>query len=92
LGRRWVICDFAKPACMIARKRLIDQNAKPFLDPNYDRQAFTSKWQDYRENYKNFQIKRTAKIIVPKIKKRTKVCIKVVDVFGFESATVQEVE
>jgi adenine-specific DNA-methyltransferase len=31
LGRRWVATDLGKPACMIARKRLIDQDAKPFL-------------------------------------------------------------
>ena len=31
LGRRWIATDLGKPACMIARKRLIDQNSKPFL-------------------------------------------------------------
>ena len=31
LGRRWIATDLGKPACMISRKRLIDQNAKPFL-------------------------------------------------------------
>ncbi|MFM8333906.1 MAG: site-specific DNA-methyltransferase, partial [Candidatus Methylumidiphilus sp.] len=31
LGRSWIISDLGKPACMIMRKRLIDQNAKPFL-------------------------------------------------------------
>lgn len=31
LGRRWICTDLGKPACMITRKRLIDQNAKPFL-------------------------------------------------------------
>lgn len=31
LGYRWVTTDIGKPACMIMRKRLIDQNAKPFL-------------------------------------------------------------
>jgi adenine-specific DNA-methyltransferase len=30
-GRKWLITDFGKPSCMIARKRMIDQNAKPFL-------------------------------------------------------------
>lgn len=30
-GRRWIISDIGKPACMVARKRLIDQGAKPFL-------------------------------------------------------------
>ena len=31
LGRRWIATDLGKPACMITRKRLIDQDAKPFL-------------------------------------------------------------
>lgn len=31
LGRRWIASDLGKPAVMITRKRLIDQDAKPFL-------------------------------------------------------------
>lgn len=31
LGRRWVASDIGKPAVMVARKRLIDQDSKPFL-------------------------------------------------------------
>ncbi|HEU0282628.1 MAG TPA: DNA methyltransferase [Gallionella sp.] len=31
LGRRWITSDLGKPACMVMRKRLIDQNAKPYL-------------------------------------------------------------
>lgn len=31
LGRRWITTDIGKPACLITRKRLIEQNAKPFL-------------------------------------------------------------
>ncbi len=31
LGRRWITSDLGKPACMVMRKRLIDQEAKPFL-------------------------------------------------------------
>ena len=31
LGRRWITTDLGKPACMIMRKRLIDQGAQPFL-------------------------------------------------------------
>ena len=31
LGRRWITTDIGKPACLITRKRLIDQNARPFL-------------------------------------------------------------
>lgn len=31
LGRRWITTDLGKPSAMITRKRLIDQDAKPFL-------------------------------------------------------------
>lgn len=31
LGRRWIATDLGKPSCMVARKRMIDQDAKPFL-------------------------------------------------------------
>jgi adenine-specific DNA-methyltransferase len=31
MERRWLTSDLGKPACMIARKRLIDQEARPFL-------------------------------------------------------------
>ena len=31
LGRRWIATDIGKPAVMITRKRLVDQDATPFL-------------------------------------------------------------
>ncbi len=31
LGRKWLLSDLGKPACMITRKRLIDQDSQPFL-------------------------------------------------------------
>ena len=31
LGRKWIATDLGKPGCMITRKRLIDNDAKPFL-------------------------------------------------------------
>lgn len=31
LGRSWIVSDIGKPAIMITRKRLIDQDARPFL-------------------------------------------------------------
>ena len=31
LNRKWIASDIGKPSCMVTRKRLIDQNAKPFL-------------------------------------------------------------
>ncbi len=63
------------------------------IDPDYDGEVFRSKWQDYRENHNDtLKIDRKTKIIVPKVDKIRKVCIRAVDVFGFESDTVQEVE
>lgn len=61
------------------------------IDPDYDGEVFRSKWQDYRENNEDLRIKKSAKIVVPKVKGKRRVCVKAVDVFGFESATVQEV-
>lgn len=60
------------------------------VDPNYDGKTFRSKWQEYRENNEDLRIKKVGKIIIPKTKTKFKICIKAVDVFGFESATVQE--
>lgn len=45
LGRRWIMSDLGKPACLVARKRLIDQNAKPFLYEaigDYQKEAYAS--------------------------------------------------
>ena len=58
------------------------------IDPNYDGETFRSKWQEYRENNKDLRIKKTAKLVVPKIKGKRTICVKAVDVFSFESATV----
>lgn len=45
LGRRWIMSDLGKPACMIMRKRLVDNEAKPFLFQSvgdYQREIFAS--------------------------------------------------
>ena len=31
LGRKWILSDIGKPACMITRKRLVDMDSKLFL-------------------------------------------------------------
>lgn len=58
------------------------------IDPDYDGITFRSLWQDYRENEENdgdpYHVIYAAKITVPKKSGRT-VCVKAVDVFGFES-------
>lgn len=65
------------------------------IDPDYDGQVFRSKWQDYRGNVESdgdsMRVVRSTKLHVPKTKHKRKVCIKAVDVFGFESVVVKEV-
>lgn len=58
------------------------------IDPDYDGHTFRSRWQDYRENTGNDNdalhcVYRTT-LRVPRLPQRT-VCVKAVDVFGFES-------
>ena len=64
------------------------------IDPDYDGQTFRSKWQDYRENTENdndpLHCVYRAELIVPKKPNRT-VCVKAVDVFGYESMVVERV-
>ena len=66
------------------------------VDPDYDGITFRSKWQDYRENTFNdddqYRVSTIARITVPKLHNRKrKICIKTVDVFGFESVVVKEI-
>lgn len=66
------------------------------IDPDYDGEVFRSRWQDYRQNVANdndpFRVVRKAELILPKENKKRKICVKAVDVFGFESVAVVEVE
>ncbi len=65
------------------------------IDPDYDGITFRSKWQDYRENTDNDSVPLhciyRASLIVPKKERRT-VCVKAVDVFGFESVVMESVQ
>lgn len=65
------------------------------IDPDYDGTTFRSVWQDYRENTENdgddMRVTRSVTLTVNKSDTR-KVCIKAVDVFGFESQCVVEVK
>jgi len=65
------------------------------VDPDYDGETFRSKWQDYRENTENdsdpFRVVKSVKILAPKVKGKRRICVKAVDVFGFESVVVEEV-
>ena len=64
------------------------------IDPDYDGETFRSTWQDYRENEENdndpYHVIFEAELTVPKKTDRT-VCVKAVDVFGFESIVVKKV-
>ncbi|MCI7007447.1 MAG: site-specific DNA-methyltransferase [Parabacteroides sp.] len=61
------------------------------IDPDYDGVTFRSTWQDYRENTDNdddpLHCIYSTRLRVPHKEQRT-VCVKAVDVFGFESQVV----
>ena len=63
------------------------------IDPDYDGVTFRSKWQDYRENTDNgtdpLHCVYKTELIVPR-KPNRQVCVKAVDVFGYESLIVVE--
>lgn len=62
------------------------------IDPDYDGVTFRSLWQDYRENTANdndpLHCVYSTRLRVPH-KEQRRVCIKAVDVFGFESQVVE---
>ena len=64
------------------------------IDPDYDGVTFRSTWQDYRENMENdndpLHCVYKTRLRVPR-KAHRQVCIKAVDVFGFESQVVESV-
>jgi len=66
------------------------------VDPDYNGETFRSVWQDYRENTANDgdpdHCVRRAEIVVPRMAKDSRVvCVKAVDVFGFESVATRRV-
>ncbi len=65
------------------------------IDPDYDGETFRSEWQDYRDNEANgtdkYHIVKKIQLKVPSVKNR-KVCVKAVDVFGFESIVIEEIK
>jgi adenine specific DNA methylase Mod len=66
------------------------------IDPDYDGETFVSRWQDYRENEESdsdpFKVVNTATITVTKKEGKRIVCVKAVDIFGYESIAVLEVK
>lgn len=65
------------------------------IDPDYDGDTFRSTWQDYRENVDNdsdpLHCVYSTRIAMPH-KDERKVCVKSVDVFGFESQVILDVK
>ncbi|MDR0873694.1 MAG: site-specific DNA-methyltransferase [Prevotellaceae bacterium] len=84
-----------------AVQRVINSNPLDLLeywsiDPDYDGATFRSLWQDYRENTANDSdnlrvVRRTTLNVPRKLYGNRKVCVKAVDVFGFESMVVEEI-
>lgn len=66
------------------------------IDPDYDGKVFRSKWQDYRQNTANdndpFRVIERAVLNVPKLNHPRTICVKAVDVFGFESVSVAKIK
>ena len=65
------------------------------VDPDYDGKVFRSVWQDYRGNTANdadaLRVVTTATVSTPAKAGPRKVCVRVVDVFGFEAEVVTTV-
>lgn len=62
------------------------------VDPDYDGEVFRSVWQDYRGNTANdgdeLRVVTTALLDLPRLDGPRTICIRAVDVFGFESEVV----
>lgn len=62
------------------------------VDPDYDGEVFRSVWQDYRGNTENdgdeLRVVTTAVLDLPRVDGPRTVCVRAVDVFGFESEVV----
>lgn len=66
------------------------------VDPDYDGEVFRSVWQDYRGNTENdddpYRVVPVARLIdLPAKDGPRRVCVRVVDVFGFEAEAIAEV-
>jgi adenine-specific DNA-methyltransferase len=66
------------------------------VDPDYDGEVFRSVWQDYRGNTEKdedqYRVVTTARLSgLPKKEGDRRICVRVVDVFGFEAEATVEV-
>ena len=66
------------------------------MDPDYDGKVFRSVWQDYRGNTANdadaLRVVTQAVLTVPAKPGPRTVCVRVVDLFGFEAEVVAVVD
>ena len=66
------------------------------VDPDYDGKIFRSVWQDYRGNTANdadaLRVVTQAAVTTPTKDGPRKVCVRVVDLFGFEAEVISTVE
>ncbi len=62
------------------------------MNPDYDGKVFRSVWQDYRRNTANdddsLRVVTQAVVTTPTKDGPRRVCVRVVDVFGFEAEVV----
>lgn len=62
------------------------------VDPDYDGEIFRSVWQDYRGNTENdsdeLRVVTKAVLDLPRVNGSRAVCVRAVDVFGFESEVI----
>jgi site-specific DNA-methyltransferase (adenine-specific)/adenine-specific DNA-methyltransferase len=84
------------------RQKVLDVMAKDSLalieywsvDPDYDGEVFRSLRQEYRENEESngdkFKVSPVVKMDVPKKTEKRTVCVKAVDIFGYESIEIYE--
>ncbi len=66
------------------------------VDPDYDGHVFRSVWQDYRGNTENdaddLRVITRAIVSSPRSDRHRRVCVRAVDVFGFESEVILDAE
>lgn len=64
------------------------------VDPDYDGQVFRSVWQDYRGNTQSdgdeLRVVTKAQVVIPYKPTPRRICIRAVDVFGYESEVIVE--
>jgi len=82
------------------RAKLLEvMNAEPLalieywaIDPDYDGEVFRSLWQDYRGNTDNdgdaLRVVTRANLTLDRLQRDRNICVRAVDVFGFESEVV----